>query len=38
MDKAHNISKVEIGNEEMFDCETSFLKAEPGNVKDQLVR
>ena len=38
MDKTHNISKVAIDNEEMFDSETSFLKAEPGNSEDQLER
>ncbi len=38
MDKTHTVLKAEVDNEENFDSETSFLKAEPGNVEDQLER
>ncbi len=38
MDKTHTVLKAEVDNEEKFDSETSFLKAEPGNVEDQLER
>jgi hypothetical protein len=38
MDKTPNILKAEVYDEEIFDIETSFLKAKPGNVEDQLER
>ncbi len=38
MEKTHTVLNAEVDNEEKFDSETSFLKAEPGNVQDQLER